>query len=132
MSSDTAVVDLANPDAFVNGAPHEALAVLRRTDPVHWQPMDGEPGFWAVLRHADVAEVARHPEVFSASEGGVILENLSPEILAMTRNMLLAMDPPTPSTERRCLLLPGSGDRCDRRSGARHLPGDHGRRARPP
>ena len=69
------------PDAFVAGPPHEALAELRRTDPVHWQEMDGEPGFWAVLRHADVVHVARHPEVFSASEGGVVLEDLAPEQL---------------------------------------------------
>jgi hypothetical protein len=71
-------VDLANPDTFVNGVPHDALTELRRTDPVHWQPMAGEPGFWAVLRHTDVAHVARHPEIFSASEGGFALEDLLP------------------------------------------------------
>lgn len=31
-------VHLASHDAFIEGPPHEALAVLRRTDPVHWQP----------------------------------------------------------------------------------------------
>ena len=103
--SGAAVVDLASPDAFVDGPPHEALAVLRRTDPVHWQPMEGEPGFWAVLRHADVAYVARHTEVFSASEGGVVVENLSPENLAMMRNMLLAMDPPVHTEHRAPLSL---------------------------
>ena len=97
-------IDLANPDAFVNGVPHDALAALRRSDPVHWQPMDGEPGFWAVLRHADIAHVARHPEIFSASEGGVVLEDLLPEDLAMMRNMLLAMDPPTHTVHRTPLL----------------------------
>jgi cytochrome P450 len=97
-------IDLANPDAFVNGVPHDALAALRRTDPVHWQPMDGEPGFWAALRHADVAHVARHPEIFSASEGGIVVENLLPEHLAMMRNMLLAMDPPTHTVHRTALL----------------------------
>lgn len=96
-------VDLASPDAFVFGAPHEALAELRRTDPVHWQPMDGEPGFWAVLRHADVVKVARQPEIFSASEGGVVVENLSPENLVMMRKMLLAMDPPAHTTYRAAL-----------------------------
>jgi cytochrome P450 len=47
-----------------------------------------------VLRHADVVRVAREPNLFSASEGGVVLENLSPESLEMMRMMLLAMDPP--------------------------------------
>src|SRR6185312_17519506 len=92
--SSTAAVDLACPDAFVDGPPHEALAVLRRTDPVHWQPMADEPGFWAVLRHADVAHVARHTEIFSASEGGITVEDMPAKQLAMMRNMLLAMDPP--------------------------------------
>jgi cytochrome P450 len=103
--SSAAAVDLASPDAFVDGVPHEALAELRRTDPVHWQPMDGEPGFWAVLRHADVAHVARHTEIFSASEGGIVLEDMGPENLAMQRNMLLAMDPPV-HTEHRAPLSP--------------------------
>jgi cytochrome P450 len=87
-------VDLADPSAFVAGPPHEALAELRRTSPVYFQEMKGEPGFFAVLKHADVVHVARHPDVFSASEGGVVLENLSPESLEMMRMMLLAMDPP--------------------------------------
>lgn len=88
------VVDLASPDAFVDGVPHQALAELRRTDPVHWQPMVGEPGFWAVLRHADVVEVARHPEIFSAAAGGIVVEDLPPATLGRMRNMLAAMDPP--------------------------------------
>ncbi len=103
--SRAAAVDLANPDAFVDGPPHEALAVLRRTDPVHWQPMDGEPGFWAVLRHADVAYVARHTDVFSASAGGIVIEDMGPELLAMMRNMLLAMDPPVHTAHRAPLSL---------------------------
>ncbi len=103
MTSTADDVDLARPDTFVNGVPHDALTALRRTDPVHWQPMDGEPGFWAVLRHADVARVARHPEIFSASEGGIVLENVPPEQLAMMRNMLLAMDPPVHTVHRTAL-----------------------------
>ncbi|BDX33817.1 cytochrome P450 [Mycobacterium antarcticum] len=87
-------VDLADPDTFVDDVPHEALAELRRTDPVHWQPMNGQAGFWAVLRHADVVHVARNPEIFSSAEGGVVVEDLPPDALARMRNMLLAMDPP--------------------------------------
>jgi cytochrome P450 len=85
---------LADPDLFVDGVPHELLADLRATDPISWQEMEGEPGFWAVLRHADVVTVAREPNLFSASEGGVVLEDLTAESLEMMRMMLLAMDPP--------------------------------------
>ena len=87
-------VDLYDPDTYVGAPPHAVLAELRRTQPVYFQEMSGEPGYWAVLKHADVVHVAREPQLFSASEGGVMLENLGPAALDMMRNMLLAMDPP--------------------------------------
>ncbi len=63
--------------------------------------MDGAPGYWAVLRHADVMHVAKHPEIFSANEGGVVIEDLDPPSLAQMRDMLLAMDPPRHTAYRR-------------------------------
>jgi cytochrome P450 len=93
LSGDT-TVELADPRAFVDGPPHALLAELRRTMPVYFQEMRDQPGFYAVLKHADVVQVARHPEIFSASEGGVVIEDLAPEQLEMMRMMLLAMDPP--------------------------------------
>jgi cytochrome P450 len=96
-------VDLASPDAFAAGVPHEALAALRRTRPVHFQEMQGQPGFWAVLKHADVVRVAREPRLFSASEGGVVVEDLAPDQLEMMRGMLLAMDPPRHTDYRKPL-----------------------------
>ena len=94
---------LADPATFADGVPHEAIAALREATPVAWQEMDGEPGFWAVLRHADVVRVAREPTLFSASRGGVVLEDLPPETLEMMRGMLLAMDPPKHQTYRKPL-----------------------------
>ena len=98
------MISLASPDTFVDAVPHAALAELRATSPVAWQEMDGEPGFWAVLAHADVVRVATHPTLFSASDGGVVMEDLAPEQLAMMRNMLLAMDPPRHFEHRRPLV----------------------------
>src|SRR6476659_8025905 len=91
------------PDALVAGPPHEFLAELRRTQPVYWQDMPDEPGFWAVLTHADLTAVAREPVLYSASEGGVVLENLAPDRLEQMRGMLLAMDPPKHVDYRRPL-----------------------------
>ncbi|WP_328352564.1 cytochrome P450 [Mycobacterium sp. NBC_00419] len=88
------MIDLADPDTFVPGVPHDALAELRRTNPVYWQPMDGQPGFWAVLRHADVVHVARHPEIFSSAAAGIVVEDCPPDTLGRVRNMLIGMDPP--------------------------------------
>src|SRR5205807_8740604 len=55
---DVSTVDIFDPDTYADGPPHEAFAELRRTDPVHWQEMDGGQGGWAVLKHADVSHVA--------------------------------------------------------------------------
>jgi len=93
-------VDLADPDTFSEGVPHGALARLRHSDPVHWQPMPGEPGFWAVLRHADVVRIGRHSEVFSAAVGGITVEDVETETLQRVRQMLPAMDPPRHGTHR--------------------------------
>ena len=90
----TTIVDLQDPDAFLEGPPHEALAELRRTSPVYWQDMPDEPGFWAVLTHADVVHVSRNPNLFSAEAGGVVIEDLDPARLARMRDMILSMDPP--------------------------------------
>ena len=96
-------VDIYDPDWYVSGDVHATLAELREHDPVHWQDMPGEPGYWAVLRHADVVHVARHPEVFSAWLGSVVLEELSPESLEQMRHMLLVMDPPSHTAYRQPL-----------------------------
>jgi cytochrome P450 len=88
------LVDLWDPDAFLDGPPHDLLTELRRTQPVYWQDMPGEPGFWTVLTHADVVHVSRNPMLFSAETGGVVIEDMDPERLARMRDMILAMDPP--------------------------------------
>ncbi len=103
MNTGTTALRLADPDTFADGVPYRELADLRRSNPVAWQEMDGEPGFWAVLRHADVVTASRVPNLFSANQGGVVLEDLDPENLDMMRNMLLAMDPPRHTTYRRPL-----------------------------
>ncbi len=83
-----------DPDGYVAGPPHDLFARLRAEQPVTWQDMPDGTGYWAVLRHADLVQVAREPVLFSAATGGVVLEDLSPENLAMMQDMLLAMDPP--------------------------------------
>ena len=75
----TATIDLYSPDVYVDGPPHAIFEELRRTSPVYWQDIPGEPGYWAMLKHADVVHVAREPKLFSASEGGIMLEDADPE-----------------------------------------------------
>ena len=92
--------DIYDPELYAEGPPHELFESLRRSDPVHRQGMPDGTAYWAVLRHADVVEVSRHPNLFSASRGGVVLEDLEPDSLAMMQDMLLAMDPPRHAEHR--------------------------------
>ena len=99
----TVTYDIYNPDLYVDGPIHEIFTDLRNNDPVHWQDMPDQPGYWAVMKHADVIHVARRPDLFSAEEQGVVLEDMTPERLAQARNMLLMMDPPRHSDFRKPL-----------------------------
>lgn len=101
--SATISIDIYNPDWYVSSDFHRAFADLRATDPVYWQDMADEPGYWAVLRHKDLVSVARNPDLFSASLGSIMLENLSQEQLERMRHMMLVMDPPHHMTYRRPL-----------------------------
>lgn len=91
------MTDIYDPDLYRSGPPHELFAELRETDPVHWQDMAGQPGYWAVLRHADVVEVARQPLLYSAETKGVMLEDLTEGTLQTMRRMPPWTLPATPS-----------------------------------
>lgn len=97
------MTDIYDPDQYQHGAPHDVFEELRRTDPVHRQEMPDGTAYWAVMRHADVVEVSRHPNLFSAAKGGVVLEDLDADSLAMMQDMLLAMDPPRHAQHRESL-----------------------------
>lgn len=97
-------MDLYDPDRWAEGVPHDALRRLRREDPVHWQPLPGGGGYWALTRHADVMAASADPATFSAWQGGIVIEDLPPETLALVRAQLLAMDPPEHGRMRRRVL----------------------------
>ena len=86
-------IDLSDHDAFVDGVPHEAFALLRREDPVHWNPEPDGRGFWAVTRYEDIRAVHRDPQTFSSEIGGTSLEDLDPEHVEARKSMI-DMDPP--------------------------------------
>ena len=93
-------LDLVDPDTFADGLPLEAFATMRDETPVFWhdQPGSWGEGFWVVTRLEDVREVSRTPEVFSSYARGALM-NVGNEAdeeaaLAMTRQLMLNMDPP--------------------------------------
>ena len=101
MLADT--VDLADPDLYADGIPHDVFAELRREDPVHWNPLPDEPGFWAVTRYDDIAAISRDTETFSSWLGGTMIRDESVVPLDIWRQTMLNMDPPQ-HTQYRALV----------------------------
>jgi cytochrome P450 len=88
------VIDLANPDTYAQGVPHEVFRHLRQHDPVAWNPEPGGRGFWAVTRYRDVLEVLKNPTVYSSWRGGALLADPPPQFLEKLRENMLNRDPP--------------------------------------
>ena len=102
---DTAV--LVDPATYEEGPPFELLRRLRGETPVTWveEPaLHGHPagpGFWLVLRHADVERVLRDPATFSSWLGATQVRDAAD--LDWVRRMMLNTDPPDHSRLRRLL-----------------------------
>lgn len=83
------------------------FAELRHDRPISWQPPietavspdPDDPGYWAVVRHADIVEVSQHNDVF-VSRYGVMFDMLPPVFLEMAMSFL-AMDNPQHHKVRR-------------------------------
>jgi cytochrome P450 len=108
MSSDTAAI--VDPDTYVTGVPHEAFTRLRAESAVVWMdepavpPWPAGPGFWGVLRHAEIKEVMRNPQVYSSHLAATqIVDPPDEEALEFVRQMMLNQDPPQHSRLRRML-----------------------------
>ncbi|KJK58949.1 cytochrome P450 [Saccharothrix sp. ST-888] len=96
------------PETYAEGVPYGLFRELRATAPVCWveEPPVGNwpagPGYWAVLRHADVKYVLRTPELFSSHLGATqIRDPDSAADLDFARTMMLNQDPPDHSRLRR-------------------------------
>lgn len=72
------------------------FAALRRDDPVSWQPPVREvvapdpddPGYWALVKHADIVAVSRNSHTF-ISGLGVQFDLLPPSVLEMSQSFLV-------------------------------------------
>ncbi len=98
---------LVDPVTYGTEPPFELLRRLRTEAPVSWveEPaLHGQPagpGFWLVLRHADVERVLRDPAVYSSWLGATQIRDAAD--LAWVRRMMLNTDPPDHSRLRRLL-----------------------------
>ena len=91
-ATDDGHADLSSHDAFVNGAPHNTFARLRREAPVAWYDYAGGRGFWAVTRHADVVKLNRDYGLMSSASGIRMEDQTREEYLA--RRTFQEIDPP--------------------------------------
>jgi cholest-4-en-3-one 26-monooxygenase len=93
------VLDLLDPDNFVDGMPYAQLDELR-AGPIRYFDEPGLDGFWVITRYHDVVQVSRSPQHFSSWKRGAILRgpHVNPdteaESLESQRLMMLNMDPP--------------------------------------
>src|SRR5687767_2779732 len=98
---------LVDPVTYEQGPPLETLRLLRDASAVTWveeaalHGLPAGPGFWLVLRHAEVERVLRDPAAFSSWLGATQLRDA--QDLEWTRRMMLNMDPPEHSRLRRML-----------------------------
>jgi cytochrome P450 len=108
MSTDTDVI--VDPDTYLTDIPHAVFARLRAEHTVVW--MDEPevpiwptgPGFWGVLRHAEIKQVMRDPATYSSyAKATQISDPPNDAALDFTRQMMLNQDPPRHSRLRRML-----------------------------
>ncbi|MEZ5754921.1 MAG: hypothetical protein R3D90_09220 [Paracoccaceae bacterium] len=87
----TAMPDLTSHDTFLNGAPHNTFARLRRDDPMHWtERIEGRSGL--ATRYADIHALNGKPDLLSSARGIRMEDQSYEEYLA--RRTFQETDPP--------------------------------------
>jgi cytochrome P450 len=87
-NADLAAIDIASPEIYETGIPHEGFATLRAYDPVHWHRWDWSGGgFWAVTTLTDITTVTRDHETYT-SEEHVNLWELTPQAQEARRSLI--------------------------------------------
>jgi cytochrome P450 len=86
-------IDLADPDPARTPELDRVLAGLRREHAVFWHQPKSHPGFWAVIRYAEVVQVYRDAGTFSATHG-MTLDTLRRELDPASGMMAEVTDPP--------------------------------------
>jgi len=92
--------DLIAPRAYAErGVPHDQFQELRGLPHLHRCEPPGFPSFYAVVRHRDVCEISKQPDLFW-NRGGIVLESetqktiLEAESGLGTLRPIIGMDPP--------------------------------------
>ena len=92
--------DLISPRAYARqGTPHEQFTELRRLDHLHRCEPQGFQSFYPVVRHRDICEISKQPDLFWNRRGIVLESEQQKTILEAESGLgslraILVMDPP--------------------------------------
>ena len=75
MPRDIEGIDLLDADRFVSGEHHAMLKRLRDEAPVYFHDEPDGPGFYNVVKHADLVAMNRDVVTFSSQVGGTLLKD---------------------------------------------------------
>ncbi len=90
--TDDGHAELTSHDTFLQGAPHNTFARLRRDDPCHWTDYPQGQGFWSLTRHEDIHRLNGQPDLLSSARGIRMEDQSYEEYLA--RRTFQETDPP--------------------------------------
>jgi cytochrome P450 len=97
-------IDLLSPRSFADGHPLDQYAWLRDNAPVYWHEEPDGPGFWALTRYQEVAEVGRDPVTFSSEPTIMIPDPAQGSGMSFgDHKMMLMMDPPAHTQYRKII-----------------------------
>ncbi|TNM39571.1 cytochrome P450 [Nocardioides albidus] len=96
--------DPTDPDINEVALPHDEFRALRESEPIRWIEQVPEAragfldtGYWACTRHAEVRQISKDNENWSAMENGVIIRfapDMTRDQVEVQRAMLIHHDPP--------------------------------------
>ena len=127
-------LELISPRAYgERGIPHDQWSELRRSDRLHFCEPPGFDSFYPVVRHADICEISKQPDLF-LNRFGIVLESSAQKIALNTEDglgqmrVIIGMDPPEHRDYRKVAVpwfTPRAIERIDAvvQESARHLVG---------
>jgi len=92
--------DIFDPLQYKRAVPYEKYRILREMGPIHRQSEASGPGYWAVMRYADIVAVGKQPRLWSSGQG-INIPDASEEDLEVSSLILITMDPPDHASYRR-------------------------------
>ena len=96
---------LSSHDSFVGEVPHETFRRMRNEAPVFWHEEPGGDGYWCLTKYKDVWKVSLDNRLYSSARGTAIMQKFTEEEMLPQREIMLNMDPPVHTKNRRLVNM---------------------------